>query len=69
MIKPLLDDCFKQTVVWAKTEQAEFPYVAEINGQSWQLRINDFPAQPLYTLFIADQEIGSFDEWSQAWQR
>lgn len=69
MTQPLLDDCFKQAVVWAKTDHAEFPYVAEINGHSWRLRINDFPEQPLYTLFIDDQEIGNFDEWSLIWQR
>jgi hypothetical protein len=65
----VLDDYLQQTVVWAKTEQAEFPYLAEINGQSWQIRINDFPEQPLYTLFVGNQEIGSFDQWSHTWQR
>lgn len=64
-----LDAYFKQTIFWAKTTQAEFPYLANVNGQVWRIRINDFPEENLYTLFIQDQEIGSFDEWSALWQK
>lgn len=56
-------------VNWVKTSHAEYPYQVEIQGQVWQIRINDFPAEPMYTLLIEGKVIGSFDEWSNQWQR
>jgi hypothetical protein len=64
-----LSECLKQPIHWEKTDRAEFPYAVEIKGKKWSIRINDFPVEPLYTLFIDDQEIGSFDDWSNVWQK
>lgn len=62
-----LSACLKQATAWVKTDRAEFPYTADINGQTWLIRVNDFPEEPLYTLLIENQEIGSFDDWSPVW--
>lgn len=64
-----LSTCLKQAVAWVKTDRAEFPYTAEVKGQTWLIRINNFPEEPLYTLLIENQEIGSFDDWSTVWYK
>jgi hypothetical protein len=56
-------------VAWTPAGGGEIPYHAEIDGARWRIRINDFPAEPLYTLLIGESEIGHFDEWPKAWDR
>jgi hypothetical protein len=34
-----------------------------------EIRLNDFPAQPLYTLLIDGEAALDFDDWPVAWQR
>lgn len=64
-----LASCLKQPLTWTRTDRAEFPYRVEINGQDWQIRINNFPEEELYTLLIQGQVVGSFDDWPNHWQR
>ncbi|OQW95112.1 MAG: hypothetical protein BWK79_03535 [Beggiatoa sp. IS2] len=64
-----LTACFQQAVVWTRTDRAEFPYIAEVSGQNWQIRINNFPEENLYTLLIQDKKIGNFDDWPSLWHR
>lgn len=59
----------QQVAVWHKTDKAEFPYITEINGEIWKIRLNDFPEQALYTLIVQEMEIGDFDDWPSQWQR
>lgn len=54
---------------WRRTARAEFPYEAEVGGQHWVVRINDFPAQALYTLLIDGKEVAEFDDWPGAWKK
>lgn len=56
-------------VRWQGTDDGEFPYVASVEGQQWRLRVNDFPAEALYTLLINGEEIADYDDWPAAWQR
>ena len=54
---------------WRSTGNAIRPYQATIDGARWTIQVNDFPAEPLYTLFIDDEEQESFNEWPQVWLR
>jgi hypothetical protein len=57
----------EMTIVWRQGHDAEFPYRAEVDGRRLVIRINDFPAEPLYTLFVdgvADQDL---EDWPQGW--
>ena len=65
----LLSNYLNTPANWVKTAHAEYPYQVEIQGKTWQIRINDFPAEPMYTLLVEGKVIGSFDEWSSQWQR
>jgi hypothetical protein len=56
-------------ITWEKTESAEFPYRTFVDGQMWQIKINDFPEEPLYTLIIQGNEIVEFDDWSSFWKK
>jgi hypothetical protein len=56
-------------VEWRRTGSAERPYEAEIDGRRWTVRVNDFPAEPLYTLFIDGVQAGDLDQWPAAWLR
>ncbi|MBL8484230.1 MAG: hypothetical protein JNJ60_18685 [Rhodocyclaceae bacterium] len=56
-------------VTWRGTGNAITPYAADVDGLPWQLRINDFPAEPMYTLIVAGQEVEHFDDWPAAWRK
>lgn len=44
-------------------------YEADVDGGGGQIRMNDFPDEPLYTLLIDDVEIIHFNEWPDKWLR
>jgi hypothetical protein len=54
---------------WKKTDDAEFVYTAVDPCEgALVIRLNDFPAEPLYTLLCDAVPVESFDDWPQAWQ-
>jgi hypothetical protein len=54
-------------VEWKHTGSGEFPYTADVRGQRFTIRINDFPAEPLYTLISDGVELQDLDDWPAAW--
>ncbi|MFT4180356.1 MAG: hypothetical protein QM636_00395 [Rhizobium sp.] len=63
------DDYKRSVIAWTPTGDREFPYGAEVSGNSLLLRLNDFPEFPLYTLFVNGREVSSFDDWPGHWRR
>jgi hypothetical protein len=56
-------------VKWRRdTDDPEFLWNAEVGKETWRVRVNDFPKEHLYTLFVDGNELGSFDEWPQPWE-
>ena len=35
------------------------PWQTEVDGNTWQVRLNDFPDEPMYTLLSGGQALGS----------
>lgn len=49
---------------------ARLPYRASVDGQHWQVRVNDFPEHPaVYTLLIDGEEVADVAEWPSCWRR
>lgn len=44
-------------------------FEATVRGQTWQVRVNDFPDEPCYTFLIDGNEVMHFDDWPPFWQR
>lgn len=57
-----------QEAQWIETKNAYFPYEEKVNGECWRLRINDFPKEQLFTLFINDHEVFSIDDLPPTWK-
>jgi hypothetical protein len=64
-----LDDCLNIGVKWSKTDDPTAFWRAEVGAGTWTVRVNDFPEEHLYTLYVNDEEVGSFDEWPRRWSR
>jgi hypothetical protein len=58
-----------QEINWDRVEEPEFPFSTRHNGKEMCIRLNDFPAEPLYTLISDGSEIVSFDDWPESWTR
>ena len=59
----------EEKVNWGRGADPDYPYRGEINGDKLLVRLNDFPDQNLYTLFVNEEEITSFDDWPKQWKR
>ncbi|MEV6924878.1 hypothetical protein AB0M46_10260 [Dactylosporangium sp. NPDC051485] len=56
-------------IAWEHSGDGEFPYLAEVDGRQLTVRVNDFPAEPLYTLIVDGAELAGLDDWPGAWLR
>jgi len=58
-----------EIIAWRQTGDPFIPWDATVAGHLWQVRINDFPDDYMYTLLIDSEASGDFHEWPQAWDR
>jgi hypothetical protein len=56
-------------LVWEHTGDGEIPFRTRIGERVLTIRVNDFPAEPLYTLLVDGEEIEDLEDWPQAWRR
>jgi hypothetical protein len=61
--------CLIDPIQWEAGREGEFPYQVMIEGRHWEIRVNDFPAEPLYTLMIDGQEGFDLEDWPALWKR
>ncbi|MGL1901294.1 MAG: hypothetical protein OCC49_04090 [Fibrobacterales bacterium] len=55
---------------WKNTTQEKgIVYSALCSGINWNIRMNNFPDEPVYTLIVDDEEIIHFDEWPEFWKK
>lgn len=64
-IEPFL----RTPVTWGRTGELLRPFSAVVNGQTWIVRIGEFPEEPLYTLIVDAVTVGSFSTWPEGWDR
>jgi hypothetical protein len=58
-----------QPVAWFRTDDADLPWQASVDGVSWAIRLNDFPDDYMYTLIVDGKPLLDFHDWPEAWQR
>ena len=68
-IKPNVKERLAQIVVWRQTGDPYIPWGTDVDGHRWQVRLNDFPDEPMYALLIDEALVGDFQEWPQYWDR
>jgi len=64
-----VQDYLEQRIMWQPSEDPEYPYVADLEGERCLVRVNDFPDDHFYTLIVGDLEVAQFDEWPKHWRR
>lgn len=59
----------QQTIRWAYAPEnnVNIVYASLVDGTLWEVRINDFPTEPLFSLLVSGREVAQFDEWPRAW--
>lgn len=63
----MTEDLTRVAITWKHTGDAEVPYAAEVRRRNYTIRINDFPAEPLYTLICEGAELQDLEDWPPAW--
>jgi hypothetical protein len=63
-----IKDYFAKAIKWNRSSDAEHPWCTTLEGKKARVRLNDFPAQSLYTLIVDGSET-DFDAWPSAWKR
>jgi serine/threonine protein kinase/putative methionine-R-sulfoxide reductase with GAF domain len=58
-----------EPIIWNEALDAEYPYECTYDGAKFRIRVNDFPAEHLYSLLVDDTEVVSFDDWPANWER
>jgi hypothetical protein len=56
-------------IVFAHTGDAERPFTAPADGVTLLVQVNDFPAEPLYSVLADGTRLGDLDDWPPAWTR
>jgi hypothetical protein len=60
----------ERAITFRATDDARYPYAAEINGERWSVRINEFPEDPsVYSLLIDGEIVEELMDWPAAWTR
>src|SRR5579863_348074 len=49
-----------EVTAWRRTGDLNIPWNADVNGHQWQLQLNDFPDDYMYTLLIDGRVLGDF---------
>ncbi len=62
-------DIFATAIGWRKSADGEFPFIARCGAGELASRLNDFPAEPLYTLIVDGKAATDFDDWPAHWSK
>jgi len=60
-------DYLSENIRWKETSNPSFPLRSAHSGDDLRLRLNDFPAESLYTLFVNGEEVIDIDDLPANW--
>jgi hypothetical protein len=52
-----------KVIKWRVTDNALFPFKAIMKGDELKIGVNDFPNEPMYSLYINGNKISDFNSW------
>jgi hypothetical protein len=58
-----------RSIDWRKTRDPEIPWAAVYDDRELALHLGDFPAEPIYTLFVDGIAELDIETWPAAWTR
>lgn len=59
----------KEKITWQNSKNGVYPYFFKKGNAEFEIRVNDFPAEPVYTLIVDGKEISNLESWPENWQR
>ncbi len=69
MPKVTLNALQERQLVFEYFEDVDYPMICQLEDQEVRMRLNDFPAEPMWTVFVNDERIGDIDNWPPLWAR
>jgi len=67
---PGMPEHLARKLPWKPTDDLDHPWATgEVDGQKWQVRLNDFPDDVMYTLVIDGTTVCDFHDWPETWRR
>lgn len=66
---PELAELLTRPLAWQSTDDPDHPWATDVDGQRWQVRVNDFPDELMYGLIVAGECVGEFHDWPETWTR
>jgi hypothetical protein len=66
---PALGALLARELTWNETSDLEHPWALAVGGERWQIRLNDFPDDFMYSLMIDGVNVADFHDWPETWRR
>ena len=65
-ISKFLEDIQQVEITWVETKDDRIMFETVFDGEHVRLRLNDFPDEPIFTIFIRDEAI-TIEEGPRWW--
>ena len=56
-------------LIFSATGDGELPFATRFDDRTITIRINDFPAEPLYSVLVDGEAIADLDDWPAPWTK
>jgi uncharacterized protein YjaG (DUF416 family) len=64
-----LGERLARPLTWIATGDVDYPWAADVDGQSWRVALKNFPDELMYSLVIGAEAVGDFHDWPGTWRR
>ena len=54
-------------ITWESTGDGVIPYRANVEGRTCLIKVNEFPAEPLYSLLVDGEALADLEDWPAGW--